>query len=137
MVQALLVVLLVAGLGMGGQQWWIKHLNDKHQAYVNQEAKAKLRAYEEAYNIGIKIGKAGEKAAATYRANVAKIEEVTNAPIDTSAVPECRLPDGVRDAVNSARAAANSASARRVEGAVSGPSNDGREARQPRKTRGE
>ena len=64
-----------------------------------------------------------------------KTIEAINA-IDTSGTPDCRLPDGVRDAVNSARANANSASARRTEAGMPTAPNDGRESREPRAPRG-
>ena len=46
------------------------------------------------------------------------------------------VPDGVRDAVNSARANANSASTRRAETGMPAAPNDGRQSREPRAPRG-
>ena len=63
-----------------------------------------------------------------YRDRIKTIEASTNVQIDPSGVPDCRLPDGVRDAVNSARANANSASTRRAETGMPAATNDGRQS---------
>ena len=38
-----------------------------------------------------------------YRDRIKTIEASTNVQIDPSGVPDCRVSDGVRDAINSAR----------------------------------
>jgi len=71
-----------------------------------------------------------------YRDRIKTIEASTNVQIDPSGVPDCRVSDGVRDAVNSARANANSASARRTEAGVPAAPDDRRQPREPRAPRG-
>jgi hypothetical protein len=133
-VQALLAALLLACLTIGGQQWWIKHLNDKHDAYKNKVQAATLEAYQKADATTKAIANIGEQRVTVYRDRIKTIEAIN--AIDTSGTPDCRLPDGVRDAVNSARANANSASARRTEAGMPTAPNDGRESREPRAPRG-
>jgi hypothetical protein len=135
-VQALLAALLLACLTIGGQQWWIKHLNDKHDAYKNKVQAATLEAYQKADATTKAIANIGEQRVTVYRDRIKTIEASTNVQIDPSGVPDCRVSDGVRDAVNSARANANSASARRTEAGMPTAPNDGRESREPRAPRG-
>ena len=134
MVQALLVALLLAGLTIGGQQWYIGHLNDKHETYKSKVIAATVKAEQAAIATTKAIANIGEQRVTVYRDRIKTIE-ASNA-IDTSGTPDCRLPDGVRDAVNSARANANSASARRTEAGMPTAPNDGRESREPRAPRG-
>ena len=136
MVQALLVALLLAGLTIGGQQWYIGHLNDKHEAYKNKVQAATLEAYHKAEATTKAIANIGEQRVTVYRDRIKTIEASTNVQIDPNGVPDCRVSDGVRDAVNSARANANSASARRTEAGMPTAPNDGRESREPRAPRG-
>ena len=51
MVQALIVLLLLAGLTIGGQQWYIGHQSDKHEAYKSKVIAATVKA--EQYYVGI------------------------------------------------------------------------------------
>lgn len=134
MVQALLVALLLAGLTIGGQQWYIGHLNDKHEAYKSKVIAATVKAEQAAIATTKAIANIGEQRVTVYRDRIKTIEAIN--AIDTSGTPDCRLPDGVRDAVNSARANANSASARRTEAGMPTAPNDGRESREPRAPRG-
>ena len=134
MVQALLVALLLAGLTIGGQQWYIGHLNDKHEAYKSKVIAATVKAEQAAIATTKAIANIGEQRVTVYRDRIKTIEAIN--AIDTSGTPDCRLPDGVRDAVNSARANANSASARRTEAGMPTAPNDGRESREPRPPRG-
>ena len=136
MVQALLVALLLAGLTIGGQQWYIGHLNDKHEAYKSKVIAATVKAEQAAIATTKAIANIGEQRVTVYRDRIKTIEASTNVQIDPSGVPDCRLPDGVRDAVNSARANANSASARRTEAGMPTAPNDGRQPREPRAPRG-
>jgi hypothetical protein len=133
-VQALLVALLLAGLTIGGQQWYIGHLNDKHEAYKSKVIAATVKAEQAAIATTKAIANIGEQRVTVYRDRIKTIEAIN--AIDTSGTPDCRLPDGVRDAVNSARANANSASARRTEAGMPTAPNDGRESREPRAPRG-
>lgn len=133
MVQALLVALLLAGLTIGGQQWYIGHLNDKHEAYKSKVIAATVKAEQAAIATTKAIANIGEQRVTVYRDRIKTIEAIN--AIDTSGTPDCRLPDGVRDAVNSARANANSASARRTEAGMPTAPNDGRESREPRPPR--
>lgn len=133
MVQALLVALLLAGLTIGGQQWYIGHLNDKHEAYKSKVIAATVKAEQAAIATTKAIANIGEQRVTVYRDRIKTIEAIN--AIDTSGTPDCRLPDGVRDAVNSARANANSASARRTEAGMPATSNDGRQPREPRPPR--
>ncbi len=133
MVQALLVALLLAGLTIGGQQWYIGHLNDKHEAYKSKVIAATVKAEQAAIATTKAIANIGEQRVTVYRDRIKTIEAIN--AIDTSGTPDCRLPDGVRDAVNSARADANSASARRTETGMPATSNDGRQPREPRPPR--
>ena len=133
MVQALLAALLLACLTIGGQQWYIGHLNDKHEAYKNKVQAATLEAYHKAEATTKAIANIGEQRVTVYRDRIKTIEAIN--AIDTSGTPDCRLPDGVRDAVNSARANANSASARRTEAGMPTAPNDGRQPREPRPPR--
>ncbi len=134
MVQALLVALLLAGLTIGGQQWYIGHLNDKHETYKSKVIAATVKAEQAAIATTKAIANIGEQRVTVYRDRIKTIEAIN--AIDTSGTPDCRLPDGVRDAVNSARANANSASARRTEAGMPTAPNDGRESREPRAPRG-
>lgn len=134
MVQALLVALLLAGLTIGGQQWYIGHLNDKHEAYKSKVIAATVKAEQAAIATTKAIANIGEQRVTVYRDRIKTIEAIN--AIDTSGTPDCRLPDGVRDAVNSARANANSASARRTEAGMPTAPNDGRQPREPRAPRG-
>ena len=136
MVQALLVALLLAGLTIGGQQWYIGHLNDKHEAYKSKVIAATVKAEQAAIATTKAIANIGEQRVTVYRDRIKTIEASTNVQIDPSGVPDCRLPDGVRDAVNSARANANSASTRRAETGMPAATNDGRQSREPRAPRG-
>ena len=136
MVQALLVALLLAGLTIGGQQWYIGHLNDKHEAYKSKVIAATVKAEQAAIATTKAIANIGEQRVTVYRDRIKTIEASTNVQIDPSGVPDCRLPDGVRDAVNSARANANSASTRRAETGMPAATNDGRQPREPRAPRG-
>ena len=135
MVQALIVLLLGAGLVVGGQQWWIGRLNEKHQAYRDKVVAATVEAYQKAEATTKAIANIGEQRVTVYRDRTKTIEAVTDVQI--TGIPDCRVPDGVRDAINSARTAAISASARRTEGAMSAAATDGREPRQPRPSRGQ
>jgi hypothetical protein len=132
-VQALLVALLLAGLTIGGQQWYIGHLNDKHETYKSKVIAATVKAEQAAIATTKAIANIGEQRVTVYRDRIKTIEAIN--AIDTSGTPDCRLPDGVRDAVNSARANANSASARRTEAGMPATSNDGRQPREPRPPR--
>ena len=134
MVQALLVALLLAGLTIGGQQWYIGHLNDKHEAYKSKVIAATVKAEQAAIATTKAIANIGEQRVTVYRDRIKTIEAIN--AIDTSGTPDCRLPDGVRDAVNSARANANSASARRTEAGMPTAPNDGRQPRESRPPRG-
>ena len=136
MVQALAFLLLLAGLAVGGQQLWIKHLNDKHETYKSKVIAATVKAEQAAIATTKAIANIGEQRVTVYRDRIKTIEASTNVQIDPSGVPDCRLPDGVRDAVNSARANANSASARRTEAGMPAAPNDGRQPREPRAPRG-
>ena len=134
MVQALIVLLLLAGLTIGGQQWYIGHQSDKHEAYKAKVIAATVKAEQAAIATTKAIANIGEQRVTVYRDRIKTIEAIN--AIDTSGTPDCRLPDGVRDAVNSARANANSASARRAEAGVPTATNDGRQPREPRAPRG-
>ena len=136
MVQALLVALLLAGLTIGGQQWYIGHLNDKHEAYKSKVIAATVKAEQAAIATTKAIANIGEQRVTVYRDRIKTIEASTNVQIDPSGVPDCRVSDGVRDAINSARAWANSASARRAETGMPAATNDGRQSREPRAPRG-
>ena len=136
MVQALLVALLLAGLTIGGQQWYIGHLNDKHEAYKSKVIAATVKAEQAAIATTKAIANIGEQRVTVYRDRIKTIEASTNVQIDPSGVPDCRVSDGVRDAINSARAWANSASARRTEAGMPTAPNDGRQSREPRAPRG-
>ncbi len=133
MVQALLVALLLAGLTIGGQQWYIGHQSDKHEAYKSKVIAATVKAEQAAIATTKAIANIGEQRVTVYRDRIKTIEAIN--AIDTSGTPDCRLPDGVRDAVNSARANANSASARRTEAGMPTAPNDGRQPREPRPPR--
>jgi hypothetical protein len=135
-VQALIAALLLAGLTIGGQQWYIGHLNDKHEAYKSKVIAATVKAEQAAIATTKAIANIGEQRVTVYRDRIKTIEASTNVQIDPSGVPDCRVSDGVRDAINSARAWANSASARRTEAGVPAAPNDGREPREPRAPRG-
>ena len=134
MVQALIVLLLLAGLTIGGQQWYIGHQSDKHEAYKSKVIAATVKAEQAAIATTKAIANIGEQRVTVYRDRIKTIEAIN--AIDTSGTPDCRLPDGVRDAVNSARANANSASARRAEAGMPAATNDGRQPREPRASRG-
>ena len=134
MVQALLVALLLAGLTIGGQQWYIGHQSDKHEAYKSKVIAATVKAEQAAIATTKAIANIGEQRVTVYRDRIKTIEAIN--AIDTSGTPDCRLPDGVRDAVNSARANANSASTRRTEAGMPTAPNDGRQPREPRAPRG-
>ena len=134
MVQALIVLLLLACLTIGGQQWYIGHQSDKHEAYKSKVIAATVKAEQAAIATTKAIANIGEQRVTVYRDRIKTIEAIN--AIDTSGTPDCRLPDGVRDAVNSARANANSASARRTEAGMPTAPNDGRESREPRAPRG-
>ena len=136
MVQALLAALLLACLTIGGQQWYIGHLNDKHEAYKSKVIAATVKAEQAAIATTKAIANIGEQRVTVYRDRIKTIEASTNVQIDPSGVPDCRVSDGVRDAVNSARANANSASARRTEAGMPTATNDGRQPREPRPPRG-
>lgn len=134
MAQVLIALLLLAGLTIGGQQWWIKHLNDKHETYRNKVVAATVEAYQKADAVTKAIDRIGEQRVTVFRDRVKTIEAATNVQI--SDVPDCRVPDGVRDAINGARTGANSASARRAEAGMPAATNDGRQPREPRAPRG-
>ena len=134
MVQALLAALLLACLTIGGQQWYIGHLNDKHEAYKNKVQAATLEAYHKAEATTKAIANIGEQRVTVYRDRIKAIEGVTDVQI--TGVPDCRVPDGVRDAINSARASANRESSRRTEAGMPAAPNDGRQPREPRPPRG-
>ena len=134
MVQALIVLLLLAGLTIGGQQWYIGHQSDKHESYKAKVIAATVKAEQAAIATTKAIANIGEQRVTVYRDRIKTIEAIN--AIDTSGTPDCRLPDGVRDAVNSARANANSASARRAEAGMPAATNDGRQPREPRAPRG-
>jgi len=133
-VQALIVLLLLACLTIGGQQWYIGHQSDKHEAYKSKVIAATVKAEQAAIATTKAIANIGEQRVTVYRDRIKTIEAIN--AIDTSGTPDCRLPDGVRDAVNSARANANSASSRRAEAGMPAAPNDGRESREPRAPRG-
>ena len=136
MVQALLVALLLACLTIGGQQWYIGHLNDKHEAYKSKVIAATVKAEQAAIATTKAIANIGEQRVTVYRDRIKTIEASTNVQIDPSGVPDCRVSDGVRDAINSARTGANNSSARRAETGVSAATNDRRQPREPRAPRG-
>ena len=136
MVQALIVLLLAAGLVVGGQQWWIGRLNEKHQAYRDKVVAATVEAYQKADATTKAIANIGEQRVTVYRDRIKTIEASTNVQIDPSGVPDCRVSDGVRDAINSARTGANSASSRRAEAGMPAATADGRQPREPRPPRG-
>ena len=136
MVQALLVALLLAGLTIGGQQWYIGHLNDKHETYKSKVIAATVKAEQAAIATTKAIANIGEQRVTVYRDRIKTIEASTNVQIDPSGVPDCRVSDGVRDAINSARANANSASTRRTEAGMPTAPNDGRQPRESRPPRG-
>jgi hypothetical protein len=133
-VQALLVALLLAGLAIGGQQWYIGHQSDKHEAYKSKVIAATVKAEQAAIATTKAIANIGEQRVTVYRDRIKTIEGVTDVQI--TGVPDCRVPDGVRDAINSARASANRESSRRTEAGVPAAPNDGREPREPRAPRG-
>ena len=134
MVQALIVLLLLACLTIGGQQWYIGHQSDKHEAYKSKVIAATVKAEQAAIATTKAIANIGEQRVTVYRDRIKTIEAIN--AIDTSGTPDCRLPDGVRDAVNSARANANSASSRRAEAGRPAATADGRQPRDPRAPRG-
>ena len=134
MVQALIALLLLACLAIGCQQWYIGHLNDKHEAYKSKVIAATVKAEQAAVATTKAIANIGEQRVTVYRDRIKAIEGVTDVQI--TGVPDCRVPDGVRDAINSARANANSASARRTEAGMPTAPNDGRQPREPRAPRG-
>lgn len=134
MVQALIVLLLLACLTIGGQQWYIGHQSDKHEAYKSKVIAATVKAEQAAIATTKAIANIGEQRVTVYRDRIKTIEAIN--AIDTSGTPDCRLPDGVRDAVNSARANANSASSRRAEAGMPAATADGRQPREPRAPRG-
>ena len=134
MVQALAFLLLAAGLVVGWQQWRIGDLEKEHEAYKSKVIAATVKAEQAAIATTKAIANIGEQRVTVYRDRIKTIEAIN--AIDTSGTPDCRLPDGVRDAVNSARANANSASARRAEAGVPTATNDGRQPREPRAPRG-
>ena len=134
MVQALIVLLLLAGLAIGGQQWYIGHQSEKYEAYKSKVIAATVKAEQAAIATTKAIANIGEQRVTVYRDRIKTIEAIN--AIDTSGTPDCRLPDGVRDAVNSARANANSASSRRAEAGMPAATNDGRQSREPRPPRG-
>lgn len=136
MVQALIVLLLLACLAIGGQQWYIGHQSDKHEAYKSKVIAATVKAEQAAIATTKAIANIGEQRVTVYRDRIKTIEASTNVQIDPSGVPDCRVSDGVRDAINSARAGANSASARRTEAGMPAATNDGRQPREPRAPRG-
>ena len=136
MVQALAFLLLAAGLVVGWQQWRIGDLEKEHEAYKSKVIAATVKAEQAAIATTKAIANIGEQRVTVYRDRLKTIEASTNVQIDPSGVPDCRLPDGVRDAVNSARANANSASTRRAEAGMPAATNDGRQPREPRAPRG-
>ena len=136
MVQALIVLLLLACLTIGGQQWYIGHQSDKHEAYKSKVIAATVKAEQAAIATTKAIANIGEQRVTVYRDRIKTIEASTNVQIDPSGVPDCRVSDGVRDAINSARTGANSASSRRTEAGMPAATNDGRQPREPRAPRG-
>ena len=136
MVQALIVLLLLAGLTIGGQQWYIGNQSDKHEAYKAKVIAATVKAEQAAIATTKAIANISEQRVTVYRDSLKTIEASTNVQIDPSGVPDCRVSDGVRDAINSARTGANSASARRAEAGMPAATNDGRQPREPRAPRG-
>ena len=69
MVQALIVLLLLAGLTIGGQQWYIGHQSDKHEAYKSKVIAATVKAEQAA----IATTKAPATMPATARPSTQKI----------------------------------------------------------------
>jgi len=134
MVQALAFLLLLACLAVGGQQWRIDNLKDEYEAYKNKVQAATLEAYQKADATTKAIANIGDQRVTLYRDRIKIIEAATDVKIDN--VPDCRVPDGVRDAINGARTSANSASARRTETGMPAATNDGRQSREPRAPRG-
>ena len=136
MVQALIVLLLLAGLTIGGQQWYIGYQSDKHEAYKAKVIAATVMAEQAAIETTKAIANIGEQRVTVYRDRIKTIEASTNVQIDPSGVPDCRVSDWVRDAINSARTGANSSSSRRAEAGMPAATNDGRQPREPRAPRG-
>ena len=136
MVQALIALLLLACLVIGGQQWYIGHQSDKHEAYKSKVIADTVKAEQAAIATTKAIANIGEQRVTVYRDRIKTIEASTNVQIDPSGVPDCRVSDGVRDAINSARTGANSASSRRAEAGMPAAPNDGRQPREPRAPRG-
>ena len=134
MAQVLIALLLLAGLTIGGQQWWIKHLNEVHEAYKNKVVAATVEAYQKADATTKAIDRIGEQRVTVYRDRIKTIEAATN--VSLADVPDCRVPDGVRDAINSARSGANDSSSRGTKAGMPAASNDGRQPREPRAPRG-
>ena len=89
-VQALLVALLLAGLTIGGQQWYIGHLNDKHEAYKSKVIAATVKAEQAAIATTKAIANIGEQRVTVYRDRIKTIEASTNVQIDPNGVPDCR-----------------------------------------------
>ena len=136
MVQALAFLLLAAGLVVGWQQWRIGDLEKEHEAYKSKVIAATVKAEQAAIATTKAIANISEQRVTVYRDRLKTIEASTNVQIDPSGVPDCRVSDGVRDAINSARTGANSASARRAEAGMPAATNDGRQPREPRAPRG-
>ena len=136
MVQALAFLLLAAGLVVGWQQWRIGDLEKEHEAYKSKVIAATVKAEQAAIATTKAIANIGEQRVTVYRDRLKTIEASTNVQIDPSGVPDCRVSDGVRDAINSARTGANSASSRRAEAGMPAATNDGRQPREPRAPRG-
>lgn len=137
MVQALLVALLLAGLTIGGQQWYIGHLNDKHEAYKSKVIAATVKAEQAAIATTKAIANIGEQRVTVYRDRIKTIEASTNVQIDTSGIPDCRLPDGVRKSIDAIIDGSNRASDRATgtKAGVSGVPENGRESRGVRESR--
>ena len=135
MVQALAFLLLAAGLVVGWQQWRIGDLEKEHEAYKSKVIAATVKAEQAAIATTKAIANIGEQRVTVYRDRLKTIEASTNVQIDPSGVPDCRVSDGVRDDINSARTGANSASSRRTETGMPATSNDGRQPREPRPPR--
>lgn len=136
MISAILAAIALCLLAVGGQQIYITHLKNQHEAYKSKVIAATLEAYQKADATTKAIANIGEQRVTVYRDRVKLIERATNVQIDPSGVPDCRVSDGVRDTINSARSGANNSSARRTEAGMSAAANDGRKPRESRSPRG-
>ncbi len=117
--------------------WKFERAEAKHAAYKTRVQEATLAAFVAAQKASAAVHEYTSRVIVVYRdraQQLTAIETEAKIEIDRSAIPDCRLPDGVRDKLNSLRGRAASIvdDSYRASSAVPESGRSGRLPREPR-----